>query len=558
MAIQPDTDIRLLKSPLTLSNKHQITFANIQAQANYFLSLPYIEDQNASYQRKDNVIRFNSHIDNIIMYNYCMYKNDNYSNKWFYAFITSMRYINDSVTEVSIVTDVFQTWQFDLVYKNSFVEREIVPVSSDVAGNYLIPEGLEFGELKVQGTASFDDLKPVAIIAYSRDPNADGFTQQAVTSTQGVIANGIPNGMFYWIVSFEYLQGALYTINNSGHGDAIITVFTVPAFALIGFNGWSLQDILSGVSWWFVSDYKANPVTKTLISTPSTLDGYSPRNQKLRTYPYLYLGYNPTNGSSKIFRYEDFTNGTPIFKMISEISQNPTICFIPQNYRGASGDSLSDLVTLQGYPTLGWITDFFNIWLAQNSETIKLQMQQEKFNYDLEGLRVGANLLGNIAEAGMAGFNMDGSRAKNALLGTFNSSLDYVKLDKDHEFYVKNVMAQIEKQEMLPNNAQMGSSNATLLGYDLMDNNIFTRYSIKREFAERIDQFFDMYGYTVNELKNININSRPNWNYIKTQGANILGNIPQYDLQTIKEMFDNGITFWHNPVTFLDYSQNNR
>lgn len=558
MAIQPDTDIRLLKSPLTLSNKHQITFADVQAQANYFLSLPYVEDQNASYQRKDNVIRFNSHIDNIIMFNYCMYKNDNYSDKWFYAFITSMRYINDSVTEVSIVTDVFQTWQFDLIYKNSFVEREIVPVSSDVAGNYLIPEGLEFGELKVQGTASFDDLIPVAIIAYSRDPNTDGFTQQTITSSQGVIANGIPNGMFFWIVSFEYLQGALYTINNAGHGDAIITVFTVPAFALIGFNGWTLQDILSGVSWWFVSDYKANPVTKTLTSTPSTLDGYTPRNQKLRTYPYLYLGYNPTNGSSKIFRYEDFTNGTPIFKMISEISQNPTICFIPQNYRGASGDSLSDLVTLQGYPTLGWITDFFNIWLAQNSETIKLQMQQEKFNYNLEGMKAIGGLLGNIAGAGMAGFNMDASGATNALAGTANSALDIVKLDKDHEFYVKNVMAQIEKQEMLPNNAQMGSSNATLLGYDLMDNNIFTRYSIKREFAERIDQFFDMYGYTVNELKNININSRPNWNYIKTQGANIIGNIPQYDLQTIKEMFDNGITFWHNPATFLDYSQNNR
>lgn len=365
-------------------------------------------------------------------------------------------------------------------------------------------------------------------------------------------------GMFYWIVSFEYLQGALYTINNSGHGDAIITVFTVPAFALIGFNGWSLQDILDGVSWWFVSDFKANPVTKTLISTPSTLDGYTPRNQKLRTYPYLYLGYNPTNGSSKIFRYEDFTNGTPIFKMISEISQNPTICFIPQNYRGASGDSLSDLVTLQGYPTLGWITDFFNIWLAQNSETIKLQMQQEKFNYNLEGMKAIGGLVENVATAGLAGYNMDASGALGSLKGTANSALDIVKLDKDHEFYVKNVMAQIEKQEMLPNNAQMGSSNATLLGYDLMDNNIFTRYSIKREFAERIDQFFDMYGYTINELKNININSRPNWNYIKTQGANILGDIPQYDLQTIREMFDNGITFWHNPATFLDYSQNNR
>ena len=79
MAISPQTDIRLIKCPLTLSNKNQITFSNLQAQEQYFLSLPYIEDTNASYQRKDNVIRFNKHIDSIITYDYCMYKNENYS-----------------------------------------------------------------------------------------------------------------------------------------------------------------------------------------------------------------------------------------------------------------------------------------------------------------------------------------------------------------------------------------------------------------------------------------------------------------------------------------------
>lgn len=131
MTISPQTDIRLVKSPLTLNNKHQLTFNNIQAQKSYFLSLPYVEDINASYQRKDNVIRFNSHIDNIISFNYCMYKNENYSNKWFYAFITGMRYINDNLTEITITTDVFQTWQFDLIYKQSFVEREIIPVADD-------------------------------------------------------------------------------------------------------------------------------------------------------------------------------------------------------------------------------------------------------------------------------------------------------------------------------------------------------------------------------------------------------------------------------------------
>lgn len=96
------------------------------------------------------------------------------------------------------------------------------------------------------------------------------------------------------------------------------------------------------------------------------------------------------------------------------------------------------------------------------------------------------------------------------------------------------------------------------MGYDYIDNSIFTRYSIKRQFAERIDKFFDMYGYLTNTLKVPNLNNRPNWNYIKTIGCNIIGDIPQNDLQTIKSIFDNGITLWHNTSTFLDYSQNNR
>lgn len=551
MAITPQTEIRLLKLPLSIDNKNQLTFNNKNEQFNYFNSLDYIDVLNSSYQRKDNIIRFPVHIDTIINYDYCMYKNDNYSDKWFYAFITNMRYVNDNMTEITIATDVWQTWQFDLIFKESFIEREMLSVAEDVPGANLIPEGLETGEFKVGGTAEFDELQPIAIIAYTRNPKEDGFTEQIPPSSQGVIANGIPNGMYFWIVSFDYLQGALYTINNAGHGDAILTVFTVPAFALIGFNDWTLQNILDGVSWWFVGDFKANPITKTLISTPSQLDGYTPRNQKLRTYPYMYLGFNPTNGSSKIYRYENFENGTPVFDIYSEINQNPTICFIPKNYRGANGNSMSDMATLQGYPTLGWITDVYNTWLAQNSDIISLNMQQEQFNYEVGVYKTAIEGTSNIINQA---FNGDvGALASGANLG-----LDLASQDVNHEFYIKQQLAQIEKQQMLPNNSQMGSSNATLLGYDLMNDNIFTRYTIKKQFAERIDKFFDMYGYLTNIVKIPNLNNRTNWNYVKTIGANILGDIPQNDLQIIKSIFDNGVTLWHNPNTFLDYSQNNR
>lgn len=58
MIVTPQTDIFLLKCPLTLSNKHQITFANKEAQFNYFYNLPKLEIDGSSYQRKNEVIRF--------------------------------------------------------------------------------------------------------------------------------------------------------------------------------------------------------------------------------------------------------------------------------------------------------------------------------------------------------------------------------------------------------------------------------------------------------------------------------------------------------------------
>ena len=58
MAITPQTNIKLLKVPIDLDNKNQLTFSNQNEQYNYFNSLKSIEADNFTYQRKDNVIRF--------------------------------------------------------------------------------------------------------------------------------------------------------------------------------------------------------------------------------------------------------------------------------------------------------------------------------------------------------------------------------------------------------------------------------------------------------------------------------------------------------------------
>ena len=79
----------------------------------------------------------------------------------------------------------------------------------------------------------------------------------------------------------------------------------------------------------------------------------------------------------------------------------------------------------------------------------------------------------------------------------------------------------------------------------------------KKSFKQRIDEFWNCYGYKTNLVKLPNITGRRNWNFVRTIGCYIEADIPQQDLQEIKSMFNRGITFWHNPATFADYSQNN-
>lgn len=126
MAITPSTNLYILKNPLEMDNKNQLTFTDKQAQYNYFTSTVSQYVDNFTYQRQNSTIRFPIHIDEILEYNYCMYQNENYTDKWFYAYITNMRYLNDNCTEITIETDAFQTWQFDIEYKQCFVEREHV------------------------------------------------------------------------------------------------------------------------------------------------------------------------------------------------------------------------------------------------------------------------------------------------------------------------------------------------------------------------------------------------------------------------------------------------
>lgn len=389
----------------------------------------------------------------------------------------------------------------------------------------------------------------------------------------GYIINGIPSSCSFLFCEINAFPVLINAINESGNGDKIVTAFCVPKVAckslftednkigeVIGvtdiFKVYALQGRISD-TWIYTQSYKEPEKTVSVFNRPSSLDGYIPKNKKLLTYPYCYFGINLPNSSQKIFRFEDFKSDENQFTIISEINPNPTVLLIPKKYKNNLDKSMQDLVAIQGYPTLSTVTDYFNTWLAQNGNIVSLQMQQEEFNYNIGQVSNAINGVTGLI-SGIA--NKDVGSSVSAVT---NSATNIISSAVNHDFYVKQQMAQIEKQTLLPDTVNLSSSNATIIGYDLIDNSIFNMYTIKEQFAKRIDDFFDMYGYLTNELKIPNINNRPYWNYVKTIGINIISkkindiSISQEELIKIKQIFDNGVTLWHDPDNFLNYSKNN-
>ena len=89
--VTPESDVILLKVPLEMDEKNQLTFANTTAQYNYFYGLTGKKSfDKFTYQRKDGTLTVPDLVDNLYGYNYVMYRNENFSNKWFYALLTGI------------------------------------------------------------------------------------------------------------------------------------------------------------------------------------------------------------------------------------------------------------------------------------------------------------------------------------------------------------------------------------------------------------------------------------------------------------------------------------
>ena len=547
-SVEPQGELYLCSTPLERDYQNELTFTNLSSQLTYFNSTIKHTLDNYTYIRKESIINVGLNIDDIINCNYLFYKNKGFTEKYYFCFITDMQYVNENCTALKIETDVFQTWQFDIVYKDSFIERE--HVNDDNVGANTIPEQLETGEYVLKSEVDNTDLTDVCpVVATTVDP-------------EGNDEYGSYCGNRYEALGYYIFKGSLMNTYDGGDQadcikkyldymagesktDAIKSIFMAPK-KLVGWNTtgtWSMTSLFSTLSYRNALDvfnytngqgqigtYYDRPIAFTSLTTtrPTTFGTYTPKNNKLFTFPYSYMNLTNNNGGNSIFRYEDFNSNTPTFEINGIISPSCSIRAIPLNYKNlAKGYNYG----LQGakYPICSWLNDIYTNWLTQNAVNIGLNVAGN-VGQIISGVALASTGAGALSGAGQVASGIGG---------------------------IASTLGQIYQHSLIPPQAEGNINGGEISGANSKITFTLQNIQVREEMAKVIDGYFSMFGYKVNRVKKPNITGRTNWNYVKTIDVNIEGDIPQADLSIIKGIFNKGVTFWHNPSTMYDYSQSN-
>ena len=496
--------VYLLNVPLENDYKNTLYFSSAAAQHTYFASKVVKSYTDFTYQRKDKIIRIPDIVDNLYTCNYVMYQNSAYGSKWFYAFIDKMEYINDGRTDVTIETDVMQTWAFDYTVKASFVERE--HTADDTTGANTVPESVEMGEYISNGFVRTNELEDYAYIITASEAAPNDQVSAAV-NFGGVYNAGA--AYFYDVVS--PMLGKIQEYDQAGKGDAITNVYIVPKIIVRDENG--DQEANGQIRGGMLAPYT---YVKT-VPKQTTLNGYTPRNNKLLTYPYNALILDNNNGSSNVLQYENFSTNDCEFEIAAVPTVGGSIKCVPKNYKGVERYQQEGLVAGK-FPTCGWVNDTYTNWLTQNA------------------VNIGVGVVSNVAQ-------MVGGAATGNIAGAASGVLG-----------IAGTVGQIYQHSLMPDTAKGNTNAGDINTCYKMNKFYFIKLSIKAEYARIIDDYFDMFGYKTCRVKVPNTAHRAQWWYTKTIDVNIDGAIPNDDMQKIKNAFNFGITFWRNPANIQNYS----
>lgn len=549
--IGPSTTVRVCQSiPLDNTYTDTILFTSKSAQESYFASKTKKTYSGLTYQRlASNSSTWAIFLEDVADYfydcNYLCFQNGGFGNKWLYAFISDILYINENCTAITFEIDVMQTWLFDFEIKKSFIER--MHVADDTISRNLVEEDLNFmqryeyyyvensrlfeGSTRPLDTdGEFDDriiYDSIILVATSEDVDEEdevlegGLIQNTYQGLKyiGFNANDLGVG---------YCNAWLKRMNEGGKAGAINSISMVPSAGLTYSSGGNGKLNIN------IEDPNGNVGEKEYLINYSTLDDdYIPKNNKLFCWPYHFFSITTLDGQSYDYKYEDIIESDPVpgtstmkFKFKFAFGTDPTYFMYPSYYMKCN-NNYDYGIKLSGFPKCNWNFGVWENYYAQQDTNITLSMIASMLGAGSAGAGTAAQGLTSKAGAGVStavGMLQAGIGAVQAGLSTFGG-LSVVKSQPD--------------QSKGANNVGGVNYNMETMDFWIIHKRLHWGYVVK------IDDYFTKFGYRVNSTGVPNLHTRKYWNYLKLDQPSVTGNMPVGDMRMIKQILSNGITFWH-------------
>lgn len=514
MYIQPSSTLILLKGcPCDPDYNNTLYFVSAGLQETYFKTLAKYTFSDLSYIRVNRgEIRVDKKVEDLYDCNYLMFQNTAFGDKWFYAFIKSVDYANNSTSSIKFEIDEIQTWYFETNFRNCFIER--THTVTDNPGENLVPENLQLGEYHYAQLAGVDwgvreHFLVLATFTKVGDSYADSAGQTLFGNFSGLSVSHVVNAENL----LDFIGGAITAHKDAG----IKAIYKIPATFGNAFDTYKGGINVANIEYAIPVDYGAK------------FGSYSPKNNKLYTWPYYGLYITNNEGTSVTFPFEYFKqiSNAARFSVLFAASPVPVAALCPVGYKGTSDVNYNEKMELTAAMYCSWTTDTFAKYMADRFGTTGLMA-------DIALSAASSSV--NIARAG--GLAYGGPEIHSFAVNAYRSLME------------------VYRAKVQPDQSHGQSSNDLNA---LRQTWGFTPYRVQitEEFARIIDGYFDQFGYAINTVGTPSRKNRPHWTFIKTKGCTLSGSIPSDSVRRICDIHDKGITYWANPEEVGDYSIDN-
>lgn len=562
--------------------KHVMLFSSESARNSFMTSHLTLKKENVIYYNPNKYIDVNGKLQSCEKYNYAYYVNDSdISSTEYCCFITDYEYIAPNVTRLYIELDVFQMFYYSTTFYQSYIERAIISKSDDNQNENYLPEPvsapLEY-EHKIQDISDADTdhethssrWEPIWVLhmasyynSTTKEYQYDGIgtnntygeygrfiesreelatvierygrkSPQDIASEVGQASGHTTwqswlNAIFAGTAGQDAVEGLKVTTSVADlqdHRNELIGLYAIPKWLKDNFDG----------NTNFADNRRTSVDVNLSINSDSLANGYTPRNKKLLTSVCrAYVLANKT-GMQKTFKPELFTGSPKI-----------TLSGITMSTGGYNWQITNYADIVNSYDEV-----------AYNSERRVGYDQNTGLNKVINTIGAGGSALASLG--GIAGGVASGNPV-SAISGVGSASVSLVK-----------AIDQIgQKEQHFGHNGDLlriTGGRAMLSWYEI---------SPTVSECQSIDNFFDMYGYTIQKHANpldyllnkytsgehageYNYSSptRSKWNYIKcADNVNMSCQCPAVYENQLKNIFSSGVTLWHTYDHFGDYSQSN-